>query len=608
MKLILKGQKGFNLTNVYKSFGKGKFKKGEYYDTNGRQITRNGILLESVYRELRNRHDKDYVDTIASNIKAGNIYQNGRWRANVGDTAKVASEAEAIAQAKKDTQHYRQGLYGRWQYKTSDGQWNYFNGSPKPKNPPIDKSKIRTSNRSQTMDRGTVYPQYYSINNPTNLVNSGDYAITNNTNKDLRFTKVLKDTSGTPIAFMDNKGDWYTTYGDNNNFSYKTNNNWIGKYTAQYDKSRALSQDGQFKSSYYTHSGNLVEYHPLSNLPSSPDIQADNNGILYLNNTPYGFLVRNGDTTGYYTFKTNSEDSNIPLKERYKNTIQDNNITQNKHGGTMKLISKAKNGLSFKEAFNKARNNGDRIFWYKGRTYNTMNSKEKSDSKLRKQWAQTHKDNSTSGGSRSVQTDVGLSGGWIGVKGANAGRFDSNGNWVHLTEHSDAPVAARGDNVTQHLDYAPIDKPTDSKYTYVAPGTDRGKGTSNLTTGITVGMPNMVHKFQEVEPNSFADNREYGGNQDITQFSPWGFPGGPGTYVVSPITPGYSFKNNQPQEQTDNSTGYAPTTVSFESITPEQVSAFAKSLGLKNYSIAGNKEITVTAKAKGKVKPFVENQ
>ena len=29
MKLILKGQNGFNLTNIYRSFGKGKFKKGE---------------------------------------------------------------------------------------------------------------------------------------------------------------------------------------------------------------------------------------------------------------------------------------------------------------------------------------------------------------------------------------------------------------------------------------------------------------------------------------------------------------------------------------------------------------------------------------------------
>lgn len=127
MKLILKGQKGFNLTNVYKSFGKGKFKKGEYYDTNGKQITRNGVLLGSVYRELIKRHDKDYVNNIASNIKAGNIYQNGRWRANVGDTAKVASEAEAIAQAKKDPNKYRQSN-GRWQYKTKRG-WKYFNNN-----------------------------------------------------------------------------------------------------------------------------------------------------------------------------------------------------------------------------------------------------------------------------------------------------------------------------------------------------------------------------------------------------------------------------------------------------------------------------------------------
>lgn len=306
MKLILKGKNGFNLTNVYRSYGKGKIKNREYYDTNGRQITHNGVLLGSVYRELLKRHPKEYVDNIASNIKAGNIYHKGKWRANVVNTgAEVASEAEAIKYANQNKDQYRQDNNGKWQYKTYNGSWKYFNGSPKSIIPkiPIDKSKIRTSNRSQTMDRGTIYPEYYSINNPTNLVNLGDYAITNNTNKDPRFTKVLKNTFDTPIAYMDNKGNWYTPYEDMNDFSYKTNDNWIGKYTAQYDKSRALSQDGQFKSSYYTHSGNLAEYHPLSSLPSSSDIQADNNGMLYLNNKPYGFLVKNGDTAGYYVYK-----------------------------------------------------------------------------------------------------------------------------------------------------------------------------------------------------------------------------------------------------------------------------------------------------------------
>lgn len=345
MKLILKGQKGFNLTNVYRSFGKGKVKRGEYYDTNGKQITSNGALLESVYNELLKRHTKAYVDNIASNIKAGNIYQNGRWRANVGPTEKVATMADAIEMAKKDTNNYRQDNNGRWQYKLN-GSWNYFNSIPAKtihQKTSANNSKIRTSNRSQVMDRGTVYPQYYSINDPSNLVNSGDYTITNNTNKDPRFTKVIVDTSKTPVAYMDTKGNWYTPQGDNNNFTYKTNDNWIGKHTAQYDKSRALSSDGHFKDSYYTHSGNLAEYHPLSSLPSSTDIQADNNGMLYLNSKLYGFLVKNGDTTGYYTFKTDSEDSNIPLKERYKNTIRNNNITKNKNGGTLKLIRRTKN-------------------------------------------------------------------------------------------------------------------------------------------------------------------------------------------------------------------------------------------------------------------------
>lgn len=128
MKLILKGQNGFNLTNVYRSFGKGKFKRGEYYDTNGRQITRNGSLLGSVWKELKQRHGKTYANNVASNIKAGNIYQNGKWRANVGDTAEIATEADAIKYANQHKDQYRQSN-GKWQYKTDRG-WKYFNGNP----------------------------------------------------------------------------------------------------------------------------------------------------------------------------------------------------------------------------------------------------------------------------------------------------------------------------------------------------------------------------------------------------------------------------------------------------------------------------------------------
>lgn len=133
MKLILKGKNGFNLTNVYKSFGKGKIKEGEYYDTNGRQITRNGVLLGSVWKELNQRHGKAYADNVASNIKAGNIYHKGKWRANVVNTGtKVASEAEAIKYATQHKDQYKQDNNGKWQYKTYNGSWKYFNGNPDP--------------------------------------------------------------------------------------------------------------------------------------------------------------------------------------------------------------------------------------------------------------------------------------------------------------------------------------------------------------------------------------------------------------------------------------------------------------------------------------------
>ena len=200
MKLILKGQKGFNLTNVYKSFGKGKIKKGEYYDTNGKQITRNGVLLGSVYRELIKRHDKDYVDNIASNIKAGNIYQNGRWRANVGDTAEVATEAEAIKYAKQHKDQYRQNN-NRWQYKTNRG-WKYFNGNPVQQNSGLITQKTGESPIGQQINPDTKQKTNYV------RVNFGD---TNGQNQYLKENYwVYDDGNGNiqTIGFRNNGKDY----------------------------------------------------------------------------------------------------------------------------------------------------------------------------------------------------------------------------------------------------------------------------------------------------------------------------------------------------------------------------------------------------------------
>lgn len=311
MKLILKGQKGFNLTNVYKSFGKGKIKKGEYYDTNGKQITRNRVLLGSVYRELIKRHDKDYVNNIASNIKAGNIYQNGKWRANVGDTAKVASEAEAIKYAKQHKDQYRQNN-GRWQYKTNRG-WKYFNDNPQI----IDSSKKDTpekryiSNRSQEVS-------------PIHIDNQDLYEVDSSKLPKFQYqlrANYLYDTKNHIVGRQINN-KLYAYY--NTGLPQAKNSEYIGKYYISPDvmhKEDGAIQNGEYQS-YYDKQGRINEYHgDMEDIPQG--VVSDQYGNLYDNNHKlFGKIVKTTDGTGFYQY-----------------------LSQYKNGGIMKLISKAKKGL-----------------------------------------------------------------------------------------------------------------------------------------------------------------------------------------------------------------------------------------------------------------------
>lgn len=195
--------------------------------------------------------------------------------------------------------------------------------------------------------------------------------------------------------------------------------------------------------------------------------------------------------------------------------------------------------MSFQQAFDNARSKGNRYFWYNGKYYNTKRRYESDQ-----YWASHFKDNSTSGGSSDVQTDVGLSGGWEGKKGANAGRYNSQGKWTKFRTdlQGEAPVGLRGDDTTQSRAYGNVDKPTDAIYTFQERGTDRGQGHQNSTTQITVGMPGYAHTPGTVESGSFAANRQYAPGTEV-QFYPWGFNGGSGSYVISPLTPGINQPN-----------------------------------------------------------------
>lgn len=312
MKLILKGKNGFDLTNVYKSFGKGKnFKKGEYYDTNGRQITRNGALLGSVYKELVNRHDKAYANNVAANIKAGNIYQNGRWRANVGSTAEVASEAEAIKYAKQHKDQYKQDNNGKWQYKTYNGSWKYFNGNSQvtSKQDLIRKPTIKyISNRSQEMAPIHIDNQdLYEVD--SSKLPKSQYQLRANYLYDINDHIVGQQINGKLYGY-------YNTF-----LPAAKNSEYIGKYYISPNimhKEDGAIVDGNYKS-YYDKQGRINEYHgDMEDLPQG--VLSDTQGNLYdSNHNPFGKVVKTTNGTGFYQY-----------------------LSHYKNGGTLKLIKRQK--------------------------------------------------------------------------------------------------------------------------------------------------------------------------------------------------------------------------------------------------------------------------
>ena len=201
-------------------------------------------------------------------------------------------------------------------------------------------------------------------------------------------------------------------------------------------------------------------------------------------------------------------------------------------------IKKNQKGGSFNTAWNKARTAGNRYFWFNGRTYNT---KKKGESAA--YWAKHFKDNATSGGANNIQTDVGLSGGWKGVKGANIGRYNSKGQWIRSKQSikdvpKNAVYGARGDSVRQsdYKIFAPIDKPKTAQT--IGSGSNKGTKTTNGT--ITVG-----NKIPEGHPLTFG-GVPYKVEQS-TSVPNLIFQGGfnsanPGNYWVNPLTPGFETK------------------------------------------------------------------
>lgn len=124
-------------------------------------------------------------------------------------------------------------------------------------------------------------------------------------------------------------------------------------------------------------------------------------------------------------------------------------------------IKKHQQGGEFNKLWQEARDKKNRYFWYKGKAYNTQ---KKGESK--ELWAKNFRDNLTYNGNDRVQVDAGLTAGWEGVKGARAGRYNSKGEFTpfRMDAQGKAPLALKGDNVTQYRAFAVADRPS----TYIA--------------------------------------------------------------------------------------------------------------------------------------------
>ena len=199
----------------------------------------------------------------------------------------------------------------------------------------------------------------------------------------------------------------------------------------------------------------------------------------------------------------------------------------------LKNPTKYQRGGSFKQAWNNARNAGNRYFWYNGKTYNTKKQGE-SDA----YWGTHFRDNSTSGGADNIQTDVGLSGGWEGEEGANIGRYNSQGQWIRskqntLATPSNAVYGARGDNTEQsnYKIFAPIDRPIDQIQYHT--GTNKRIQTTNTRTGMTVGG-----QYPKGKPGTFAGHPQRRGTTFNYNYMPGGYQGAAeGTFNNNPIVP-----------------------------------------------------------------------
>lgn len=363
----------FDKTQRYKSKSGKLYGKGVWYrDSNNNGRYDAGDILIRLGNRIKNS-DGSYVQLNSDGSKSV-LFKNGKVSKGVSDVDKQAM-ANGLIYGTKATQSgnkFSRINYGNrtWDIDTNrtkqngnyvDSNGNYiknnqiFLGST---NKQLNAQPIRFTARTKE-----IQP---ILNSDGTVLTEIDRSKLDSSQYNLRNGK-LYDTQNNIVGIEKNN----KLYGYGHGISsipdsiVAENSDYIGKYAYNLGNERVKAvKDGQYVNYW---SGNVLnEYNKdLNDLPEG--IKGDRQGNLYYpNGKPYGRVVKHTDgSSGFYKFLS---------AYKFGGNI-DNYSSKFKFGGTIKLIAKAQKGMSFKEAFNKARNNGDRIFWYKGKTYNTMTSK-----------------------------------------------------------------------------------------------------------------------------------------------------------------------------------------------------------------------------------------
>ena len=354
-------------------------------------------------------------------------------------------------------------------------------------------------------DLSTNYNRKYvrsQRNNYSNVDDYYNYIMSNQNSNEGKLWNRILGTLETPQAKRQAFDEIMNTYGIKGNLGRRDSKRLSNVMNTIKGIATDKNELDNYLNSYqdqYTRgiiNNSLTPYFDVSKIqwrstPSNPEEQNYSQQVLNFINSrsPYSYASRGIKQPGNMTYGEWLGSNNAYDLSRF------NLFNKFKTGGVLK----AQKGMTFKQAFDKARAEGNRFFFYDDgtgiKTYNTMTAADAKNDQTRALWAKKFKDNLTVSGQENMQTSINR--GWDNYKGASHGRYNSKGEYVKFKDQTPYKygtdhLAVKGDYINDNGDrsWALADLPGEA--VDLGRGTNRGKHGINEKTGLEVGKYNTT--------------------------------------------------------------------------------------------------------------------